>query len=78
MSFVFAPPAMPGVLVYREAAAFPVDGIHCVGRNDVEHATEMGHTGREAPFSFLKPADSVLPVAQGSAGGMHCPGSALA
>lgn len=78
MSFVIAPPATPAVLVYGEAAAFPVNRIHCVGRNYVEHAIEMGYTGREAPFFCLKPADAVLSVAPGSVGRMHCPGPALA
>lgn len=53
---------------------FPVHRIYCVGRNYVEHAIEMGHTGREAPFFFLKPADAALPVAEGEEGRMHYPG----
>jgi fumarylpyruvate hydrolase len=52
---------------------FPVHRIYCVGRNYVEHAVEMGHTGREAPFFFMKPADAVLPVEAGSVGRMHYP-----
>jgi fumarylpyruvate hydrolase len=44
---------------------FPVHRIYCVGRNYVEHAVEMGFTGREPPFFFLKPADAVVPVAEG-------------
>ena len=48
---------------------FPVHRIYCVGRNYVEHAKEMGFTGREPPFFFMKPADAVLPVAEG--GGTH-------
>lgn len=55
-------------------AVFPVRRIYCVGRNYVDHAIEMGHTGREAPFFFLKPADTVLPVAEGAVGRMHYPG----
>jgi fumarylpyruvate hydrolase len=50
-----------------------VHRIYCVGRNYVEHAIEMGHSGREAPFFFMKPADAVLPVAQDSVGRMHYP-----
>ena len=34
---------------------FPVRRIWCVGRNYAEHAREMGHSGREAPFFFAKP-----------------------
>jgi fumarylpyruvate hydrolase len=33
----------------------------------------MGHSGREAPFFFLKPADAVLPVPQGTVGEMPYP-----
>jgi fumarylpyruvate hydrolase len=43
-------------------AQFPVHRIYCVGRNYEEHAQEMGHTGREPPFFFMKPADAVLLV----------------
>jgi fumarylpyruvate hydrolase len=52
---------------------FPVHRIYCVGRNYAEHAQEMGHTGREPPFFFLKPADAVLPVAEGTIGEMAYP-----
>ena len=73
MSFVFAPAATPSVPVQGSSALFPVHRIYCVGRNYVEHAIEMGHTGREAPFFFMKPADAVLPVAEGTVGQMHYP-----
>ena len=33
----------------------------------------MGHTGREAPFFFMKPADAVLPIAEGTVGQMRYP-----
>lgn len=52
---------------------FPVHRIYCVGRNYVEHAKEMGATGREAPFFFMKPADAVLPIAHGTIGEMPYP-----
>jgi fumarylpyruvate hydrolase len=52
---------------------FPVHRIYCVGRNYVEHAKEMGFTGREPPFFFMKPADAVLPVAEGEVGRMPYP-----
>lgn len=39
---------------------FPVRRIYCVGRNYAEHAQEMGHTGREAPFFFCKPSDAIV------------------
>ena len=59
--------------VAGRTARFPVRRVICVGRNYVEHAIEMGHSGREAPFFFLKPADAVLPVAAGEVGRMHYP-----
>ncbi len=75
MSYVITPPATAAVPVQGGAgdALFPVRRIYCVGRNYVEHAIEMGHSGREAPFFFLKPADAVLPVAEGVVGTMHYP-----
>jgi fumarylpyruvate hydrolase len=75
MSFVLPPATMPGVPVQGTATGemFPVHRIYCVGRNYVEHAIEMGHSGREAPFFFLKPADAVLPVVDGAVGRMHYP-----
>ena len=75
MSFVFPPVATPGIPVHGDGAGalFPVRRIYCVGRNYVEHAIEMGHSGREAPFFFMKPGDAVLPVAQGTVGRMHYP-----
>lgn len=39
---------------------FPIRRIYCVGRNYTAHAREMGHSEREAPFFFSKPADSVV------------------
>jgi fumarylpyruvate hydrolase len=75
MTFVFTPPATAAVPVQGGAATalFPVHRIYCVGRNYVEHAIEMGHSGREAPFFFMKPADAVLPIAEGTVGQMHYP-----
>ncbi len=60
--FVFTPPAPVSVPVRGLAARFPVHRVYCVGRNYEEHAKEMGFTGREPPFFFLKPADAVVPV----------------
>jgi len=74
MSHVFAPPAVASVPVAGPGGkSFPVHRIYCVGRNYVEHAKEMGFTGREPPFFFLKPADAVLPVAEGAVGRMPYP-----
>ncbi len=61
MSYVFAAPAAPSVEVAGRADRFPVHRIYCVGRNYAAHAREMGHSDREAPFFFLKPADTVIP-----------------
>jgi fumarylpyruvate hydrolase len=52
---------------------FPVHRIYCVGRNYVEHAIEMGHSGREPPFFFMKPADAVLPATEGRTVDMQYP-----
>jgi fumarylpyruvate hydrolase len=73
MSFVFPPAAVASVPVLGRAERFPVHRIYCVGRNYEEHAKEMGFTGREPPFFFLKPADAIVPVAQGETGSAHYP-----
>ncbi|MGE0313712.1 MAG: fumarylacetoacetate hydrolase family protein [Lautropia sp.] len=52
---------------------FPVRRIYCVGRNYVEHAKEMGFTGREPPFFFMKPADSIVYVPEGETGSVRYP-----
>ena len=57
MSHVFPPSAAASVPVAGSVDTFPVRRVYCVGRNYVEHAKEMGFTGREPPFFFLKPAD---------------------
>ncbi len=60
MSFVITPPQAVSVPVVGTAARFPVQRIYCVGRNYEEHAKEMGFTGREPPFFFIKPANTVV------------------
>lgn len=60
MSFVFAPSPTISVPVVGLADRFPVHRIYCVGRNYAEHAKEMGFTGREPPFFFMKPADALV------------------
>ena len=72
MSYVIPPGAQAAVPV-QGGGMFPVHRIYCVGRNYVEHAQEMGFTGREPPFFFLKPADAALPVADGQTGEMAYP-----
>jgi fumarylpyruvate hydrolase len=73
MSYVFQPAPVASVPVTGRAERFPVHRIYCVGRNYEEHAKEMGFTGREPPFFFLKPADAIVPVAQGETGAMPYP-----
>ena len=73
MSHVISSPATPSVGVRGRSERFPVRRIYCVGRNYAEHAIEMGGTGREAPFFFMKPADAVVPVAAGTTGAMPYP-----
>ena len=60
MSYVFTPPPVVSVPVVGRSERFPVHRIYCVGRNYEEHAKEMGFTGREPPFFFLKPADAIV------------------
>ncbi|HQQ69806.1 MAG TPA: fumarylacetoacetate hydrolase family protein [Alicycliphilus sp.] len=73
MSYVISPAPQASVPVVGRAERFPVHRIYCVGRNYAEHAKEMGFTGREPPFFFMKPADAVLPVIQGETGQMPYP-----
>ncbi len=59
-TYTFTPPAVVSVPVVGTTARFPVHRVYCVGRNYEDHAKEMGHSGREPPFFFLKPADTVV------------------
>ncbi len=73
MSYVFTPAPRASIAVVGLAERFPVHRIYCVGRNYVEHAQEMGHSGREAPFFFMKPADAVLVAEPGMVASMPFP-----
>jgi fumarylpyruvate hydrolase len=75
MSYVVPVPRVPAVPVVgaEPGAVFPVHRIYCVGRNYVDHAIEMGHSGREPPFFFMKPADAILPVTEDQVGEMRYP-----
>ena len=73
MSYVFNPEAVTSVAVAGRTERFPVRRVYCVGRNYEEHAKEMGFTGREPPFFFLKPADAVVPVEAGATGTIAYP-----
>jgi fumarylpyruvate hydrolase len=48
--------------IHNDSQRFAVRRVYCVGRNYADHAIEMGDTGREPPFFFLKPADALFPV----------------
>ena len=61
MRYLFDPARVAALPIHASDALFPVHRIYCVGRNYAEHAREMGHSEREAPFFFMKPADAVLP-----------------
>ena len=73
MSTVFPPAPVATVPVVGRSEHFPVHRIYCVGRNYEEHAKEMGFTGREPPFFFMKPADAVLSVEAGQTGQLPYP-----
>jgi fumarylpyruvate hydrolase len=73
MSYVFPPAPAASVPVTGRPERFPVRRIYCVGRNYVEHAQEMGFTGREPPFFFLKPADAIVVVNAGETGSVPYP-----
>lgn len=72
-AFVFDPPPVVAVPVLGQSAHFPVHRIYCVGRNYEEHAKEMGFTGREPPFFFLKPADAIVVAHEGQTATMAYP-----
>lgn len=73
MSYVFQPAPVVSVPIVGSADRFPVHRVYCVGRNYEEHAKEMGFTGREPPFFFLKPADAVVVVDAGQTGEVPYP-----
>ncbi|MBM3546527.1 MAG: fumarylacetoacetate hydrolase family protein [Alphaproteobacteria bacterium] len=61
MSHVISAWSIPSVAVIGETGTYPVRRIYCVGRNYAAHAREMGHSGKEDPFFFMKPADAIVP-----------------
>ncbi|WOI45259.1 fumarylacetoacetate hydrolase family protein [Acidovorax sp. BLS4] len=73
MSYVIPPAAVASVPVIGTGDRFPVHRIYCVGRNYEEHAKEMGFTGREPPFFFMKPADALVVVDAGQTGTLPYP-----
>ena len=73
MAFAFNPPPTVSIPIAGSGDHFPVHRVYCVGRNYVEHAKEMGFTGREPPFFFMKPADGLLIIRDGQTGEMPYP-----
>jgi fumarylpyruvate hydrolase len=73
MNYVFNPAPTVSVAVLGTALRFPVHRIYCVGRNYEDHAKEMGFSGREPPFFFMKPADAVVAINAGQSGTMPYP-----
>ena len=73
MAYAISPARQAAVPIANTDQLFAVHRIYCVGRNYAEHAKEMGYTGREPPFFFMKPADAVVPVAEGATGRMPYP-----
>jgi fumarylpyruvate hydrolase len=73
MSYAIQPVPAVSVPIVGKTERFPVNRIYCVGRNYVEHAQEMGFTGREPPFFFLKPADTCVVVEAGTTATMPYP-----
>ncbi len=73
MKLAIPAPAPVTLPIVGNSDRFPVRRVYCVGRNYAEHAKEMGFTGREAPFFFMKPADALLVVEPGQTGQMAYP-----
>ena len=73
MKYIFSPPAIVSVPVIGNTERYAVHRVYCVGRNYEEHAKEMGFTGREPPFFFLKPADAIVAVEAGTTGQIPYP-----
>jgi len=73
MRYVFNPAAPICVPVLGRLEQFPVHRVYCVGRNYEDHAQEMGFTGREPPFFFLKPTDALVVINAGETGTMPYP-----
>ncbi|MGO4571395.1 fumarylacetoacetate hydrolase family protein [Microvirga sp. 2TAF3] len=67
MTYVIPVPTPPALPVAGSSDLFPVRRVYCVGRNYAAHAREMGgDPTREPPFFFMKPADALQPVPNGT------------
>lgn len=60
MKFAFDAMKPVSIPIQQTEQEFPVRRVYCVGRNYAEHAKEMGHSEREAPFFFSKPSDALV------------------
>jgi fumarylpyruvate hydrolase len=65
VSTVIPVPPMASLPIAGQDACFPLRRVFCVGRNYAAHAREMGHSDKEPPFFFTKPADAVFYPADG-------------
>jgi len=62
LTYLFPPPATPGIAIRGQDTLYPIRRIFCVGRNYAAHAAEMGATvDREAPWYFTKSPASFVP-----------------
>jgi fumarylpyruvate hydrolase len=73
MNYVLPVPPVVALPVFGTGDHIAARRVYCVGRNYVEHAKEMGFTGREPPFFFIKPNDALNVVAADSTGEMAYP-----
>lgn len=63
--YLFEPAARPALQIVNDERLFPIRQVYCIGRNYADHAAEMGFEATpEAPFYFLKPAETVTHAAQ--------------
>jgi fumarylpyruvate hydrolase len=73
MSYLFPPPSVVSLPVVNQEGRIAVRRIYCLVRNYAEHAREMGSTGLEPPFTFLKLADAqALVVVESGQTGTLC------
>jgi fumarylpyruvate hydrolase len=72
-NYIFKPHPIPSAAILGREERFPVHRIYCVGRNYEDHAKEMGHSGKEPPFFFLKPADSLVAIEENQVGSIPYP-----
>jgi fumarylpyruvate hydrolase len=61
VTYVFPPQPQVTAAIKGSDELFPVNRIHCVGRNYAAHIREMGFDpDREPPFFFQKPTDALV------------------